>query len=149
MSFQVPPFARLGTMSVARPIGCSPFSAWTGSREYPSVMKMWKWRFIQRMSGRSRRSILSPGKPGIGTKRPPRTVLQRWGLSFVVRILAAAEETATTPAAARRSERSQATHLDPGCRVPAIDHLDRHFAAGPEAPRPPRTGPGPQLDWLR
>ena len=40
ISFQVPPLARLGTMSVARPIGCSPFRAWTGSVEYPSVMKM-------------------------------------------------------------------------------------------------------------
>ena len=97
MSLQVPPLALLGTMSAARPIGCSPLRAWAGSVEYPSVMKMSKRRFIQRTSASSRRSIFSPGKPGMSTKRPPPTVLQRWSSITLLRILAAAGE-ATAPA---------------------------------------------------
>ena len=46
-------------------------------------MKMSNRRFIHRMSGSRRRSIFSPGKPGIGTNFPPLTVLQRWRSSFV------------------------------------------------------------------
>src|SRR5436190_12642832 len=101
-------------------------------------MKMWKWRFIQRMSGRRRRSIRSPGNPGMGTNRPPPTALQRWVPTFVVRILPAAEGAPTTAITAIRSGRSRATHLDTCCRVPAIDLVNRHEAADPEPPR---------LDW--
>ena len=49
------------------------------------------------MSGSSRRSIFSPGKLGMETKRPPWTVLQRWRSITVLRISAAAgEATAAT-----------------------------------------------------
>ena len=65
MSFQSPPAAKFGTMSSASPSGCSPLTECTGSGEKPSVMKMLYLRRRNLMSLRRRRSIFSPGKPGM------------------------------------------------------------------------------------
>src|SRR3954452_7383535 len=62
------------------------------------------------MSGRSRRSIFSPGKSGIGTKRPPWTVLHRWRSITLLLIFAAAGE-AMAPATSTARESARRTRI--------------------------------------
>src|SRR5436190_4976365 len=80
------------------------------------------------MSGSSRRSIFSPGKPGIATKRPPWTVLHRWRSITVLRISAAAAE-ATAPATTTASEIAIKARIGRLCvrtRAAATDPQHRH-----------------------
>src|SRR2546426_5999679 len=73
------------------------------------------------MSGSSRRSIFSPGKSGMGTKRPPWTVLHRWRSITVLRISAAAGEAiaSATKRASGSAIKARTARLGVNCGVAA------------------------------
>src|SRR6478736_8406127 len=98
-------------------------------------MKMSYLRFIHLMSGISRRSIFSPGNPGIATNLPPLTVLHRCLPSFSLRMPAALDAaTQSTPSASTTdapTRRARSLFLQP-----AIGALNRQGTADLEIVQP-------------
>src|SRR3954451_5607792 len=98
-------------------------------------MKMSKRRFIHLMSGIKRWSILSPGNPGIPTKRPPFTVLHRCVAIFSLRMPAAGDAAiARTPTVSASSPHAQRAR-NPFPKL-AIGRLNRQRPPDPEIVHP-------------
>src|SRR3954447_9253518 len=104
-------------------------------------MKMSKRRFIQRMSGMSRRSIFSPGNPGIATNFPPWTVLHKWFEIFSLRIPAAPEAAMHRAPRASTSDAPTRRARNPFL-LPAIGPLNRQGGPDLEIVQPDDRGTG-------
>src|SRR5436190_12580408 len=104
-------------------------------------MKMSKRRFIQRMSGMSRRSIFSPGKPGMATNFPPWTVLHKCLEIFSLRIPAAPEAAMHRAPSASANDAATRRARNP-LLLPAIGELNRQKGPEIEIVQPDARGNG-------